>query len=132
MTRHAYFDTRDSDYERFLSAPLWEETSGSPLSVMSAFARLGLEPWDEADRLWRLPQNRAASALAASLSRLPIVGEKHPDYTTIAAQLVTLLPERDAFQAGRDDAKPVGIGIGWWLAIAAGVAVVLQINGWLF
>lgn len=131
MTRHAYFDTRDSDYERFLSAPLWEETDGSPLSVMSAFARLGLEPWDEADRLWRLSQNSAASALAASLSRLPIVGKNRPDYASIATQLVSLLPERHAFGAAAK-APSLAAGTGWWLAIAAGVAVVLQLNGWLF
>lgn len=132
MTRHAYFNTRDSDYERFLSAPLWEETSGSSLNVMSAFARLGLEPWDEADRLWRLPQSEAASALAASLSRLPIIGANRPDYATIAMRLVKLFPERGAFGAGRKSAKPIGANAGWWLAAAACAVVVLQMNGWLF
>ena len=58
-----YFSMRNSGYASFLSATLWEEAGGVPLSVMSALARRGLEPWDEADRLGRLSRHRAASTL---------------------------------------------------------------------
>jgi hypothetical protein len=132
MKPHDFFSTRDSDCERFLSAPLWEETGGAPLSVMSAFARLGLEPWAEADRLRHLSPHGAAAALAESLSRLPVIGADFPDYVTIATRLVKLLPERAAAGVGRAIAKPIGTGAGWWLAAAAGVAFLLQMNGWLF
>jgi hypothetical protein len=73
VDRRTYFSMRDSGYEPFLSAPLWEEAGGAPLSVMSAFARLGLEPWGEADRLGRLPRHRAAAALSTSIFKLPIM-----------------------------------------------------------
>lgn len=133
MTRHVYFNTRDSGCEKFLSAPLWEESGGAALSVMSAFARLGLEPWDEAERLQRLPRQSAATAFEASLSRLPIlVGADLPDYGTIAARLVTLLPELGAIAVPRGIKRGLDISAAWWAALALGVIVFLQINGWLF
>ena len=132
MTRHEYFNTRDSGYELFLSAPLWEEAGGAPLSVMSAFARLGLEPWGEADRLGRLSRPSAASALAASLSRLPIIGVL-PDYATIATRLVKLLPDFAAVKTEQASDGPVRTSIKWWwLVAAAGVLVLLQTKGYLF
>lgn len=133
MTRHVYFNTRDSGCEEFLSASLWEETDGAALSVMSAFARLGLEPWDEAERLRRLPRQSAASALVASLSRLPIlVGMALPDYGAIAARLVALLPELGSIAAPRSAKNILEMGAGWWVALALGVVVFLKMNGWLF
>jgi hypothetical protein len=133
MTRHEYFNTRDSGYEAFLSAALWEEAGGAPLSVMSAFARLGLEPWVEADRLRALSRHSAASALAASLSRLPILGVELPDYASIAARLVKLLPEFATVKAERGPEQLVVARVKWWwLVAAAGVLVLLQMKGYLF
>jgi hypothetical protein len=133
MMHHNIFRARDSDCERFLSAPLWEETIGAPLSVMSAFARLGLEPWAEADRLRQLPRQGAASALAASLSRLPIIGMDLPDYAIIATRLVTLLPQQVALGAVRNASTLMSVGAewGWWIAAAA-IAIGLQVGGYLF
>lgn len=134
MKHHDIFRMRDSDCDRFLSASLWEETGGASLSVMSAFARLGLEPWAEADRLRHLSPRGAVSALSESLSRLPVIGADFPDYVTIATRLVRLLPEQGVSVSGvgSEIAKPLGASSGWWLAAAAGVAVILQMNGWLF
>lgn len=133
MTRHVYFDTRDSDCERFLSAPIWDETCGTPLSVMSAFARLGLEPWGEADRLKGLTRNGAAAALETTLSRLPIIGADRPDYALIAKRLVDLLPERGGGGAIQDARQSVRARAGWWwIAAGAGVIFALQVNGYLF
>jgi hypothetical protein len=127
---------RDSGYELFLSAPLWEETGGAPLSVMSAFARLGLEPWGEADRLGRLPRHRAVSALSTSLSELPINGISLPNYAAIAARLVELLPQFNVIGKGEmtsGASRRSGVGVSWWWLIAAGgVLLALQIKGWLF
>jgi len=133
-----YFSMRNSGYEVFLSAPLWEEAGGSPLSVMSAFARLGLEPWSEANRLGQLPRHRAASALSINISKLPINGISLPNYVAIAARLVELLPQFDV--TGKDN-TPGGMGISrrlgggvswWWLIVAGSVLLALQIRGWLF
>jgi predicted membrane metal-binding protein len=136
MTHQDFFSTRNSDCERFLSAPLWVETSGAPLSVMSAFARLGLEPWAEADRLRQLPLKGAVSALAASLSRLPVIGTDLPDYAIIATRLVALLPQQVAGSVARkaDALKASSLmdpRTGWWLAAAA-IAVMLQVGGYRF
>lgn len=135
MTHHAYFNTRDSDCERFLAAPLWEETFGGPLSVMSGFARLGLEPWAEADRLRQLPRHGAESALAASISRLPIIGMDLPDYGGIATRLVALLPQQAALGGIRKSSALTGTFMGtgaWWWLAAAAIATMLQVGGHLF
>ena len=132
MTRHPYFITRDSDCERFLAAPLWDEPVGGPLSVMSAFARLGLEPWAEANRLQNLPHRGAESALALSLSRLPLIGMELPDYAAISARLIDLLPERRSSAISLPSNKPSDIR-GWlFLIVAAALLLFLQTHGYLF
>jgi hypothetical protein len=42
-----------------------------PLSVLSALARLGLDPWKEATELSELPSDRATQRFAALIVRLP-------------------------------------------------------------
>jgi hypothetical protein len=91
------FTLHHSEFGEFLSAPIWDERNGNPLSVLSALARLDIDPWAEAARLADLPKEAAASALAAIISRLP---ENHrglsdSDTATIAARLVRRLPEHD-------------------------------------
>jgi hypothetical protein len=40
-----------SRYDEFLFAPICEEVVGMRLSVLSALARMNLDPWEEASRL---------------------------------------------------------------------------------
>jgi len=82
-----------SDVTEFLSAPLWTEKNGSSLSVLSALARLDIDPWAEAARLAALPRDAAAAALAVILRRLPAQQPDAPDAVTTADRLVKLLPE---------------------------------------
>jgi hypothetical protein len=131
-----YFSVRDSGYASFLSATLWEESGGAPLTVISALARLGLEPWDEADRLGRLSRHRAALTLAISISKLPINGMGVPNYPAIAARLVELLPQFDVI-GNRDthdgaSSRRLGGGVSLWWFVVAGVLLILQMRGWLF
>src|SRR5688500_10632342 len=93
MPLRAEFTLHQSDLSEFLSALLWEERNGAPLSVLSALARLDMDPWAEAARLAALPKGGAALTLAAILGRLP---GQHPgtsDTVMIAERLVDLLPE---------------------------------------
>ena len=59
------------EFDAFLSAPVGEDADGVGLTVMSALARIGLDPWSEAARLSDLPHAAAVEALAARLGQLP-------------------------------------------------------------
>lgn len=61
------------------------------LSVLSALARLELDPWQEANSLAGLPEATAAARLASLITLLP---DGHRDPGMIAARLVALLPRR--------------------------------------
>src|SRR5689334_25203804 len=61
----------DRDLGRFLYAEIGQQENGTPLTVLSAFARLGLDPWREAARLARLSKDDAARELARMMARLP-------------------------------------------------------------
>ena len=82
-------------FDEFLFAVIREETNGTPLSVISAFSRLGLEPWQEAARLAALPATAAAEALGALLARLPQgAGASEPaDRSRLLTGLIELLPK---------------------------------------
>jgi hypothetical protein len=80
------------EMDSFLFAPVGGEVNGIPLSVLSALARLGLDPRAEAARLSRLTSDAAASQLGRLLARLPDRPWTAPDILRIAAKLVELLP----------------------------------------
>ncbi len=63
-----------------------------PLSVLSALARLDIDPWKEAAELARLPGDAAIQRLASLIRALPDVPPIHPDPNTIAARLIGFLP----------------------------------------
>lgn len=78
------------DLGLFLSAGIGVERSGMTLTVLSALARLDLDPWDEAGRLSKLSRQEAADSFAGSLAMLPAM-PSWPQGTT--ARLVALLPK---------------------------------------
>ena len=84
----------ESRFDHFLYATVREDPDGTPLTVLSVLARLGIEPWEEAARLAELPAKAAAPALAALISALPRGSATPPDSATVAARLITLLPRR--------------------------------------
>ena len=65
-----------------------------PLSVLSALARLDIDPWQEADKLARLPRETATQRLASLIAALPEGPSAHLDPGAIAARLIALLPRR--------------------------------------
>jgi hypothetical protein len=104
MTLRAEFSLINSKLNEFLHAPIGEEESGTGLTVLSALARLALDPWGEAARLSALPKAAAAQALASMIARLPSGRWGSSDVPTIAARLVQLLPERlPAAPSGRSE-----------------------------
>ena len=96
----AGFNLHHSDLQEFLFAPIWDEKNGTPLSILSALARLGMDPWGEAARLADMPRAAAASALAAILAKLPRNEPEVPDYAKISQHLVQFLPEGGSKPSG--------------------------------
>lgn len=66
------------------------------LSMLSALARLNVDPWDEAARLAALPRQAATSFLASLLAALPNVPSARAEAGELAARLIALLPQRVA------------------------------------
>ena len=128
------FALHHSGYEPFLFAPVWEERNGSLLSVLSAFARLGVDPWGEAARLAAMPRHKAAAALAAILARLPRTDLPAPADPTLATRLVELLPEHASVgPTGQHGGARNAAAKRFPLLLALGALLfALQAAGWLF
>jgi hypothetical protein len=84
-----------SRFNAFLFASIGEDGNGMPLSVVSALARLDIDPWQEAARLSDLPKTAAAAALDGLIRRLPAGRWDSSDTRKIAARLIELLPRSD-------------------------------------
>jgi hypothetical protein len=80
------------EYDAFLFAPVGEERSGMSLSVVSALARMDLDPWQEAACLAALPPESATQRIAAMLEALPSLLLKPPDVLIRAKGLAAMLP----------------------------------------
>jgi hypothetical protein len=92
MTRSASLSQLPSEFDDFLYAPIGEDGNGMLLSVLSALARLDLDPWQEASRLARLPGKTATQRLASLIAELPDGPLAHRDPGMIAAGLIGRLP----------------------------------------
>ena len=97
----------------FLMGSFGVEENGMALSVLSALARLGLDPWAEAGRLAALPKQAAADAIGRHLA---------PNGSpTIAAQLAALLPSNMTETATGDRPRrliiPIHRNVWLWLAL---------------
>jgi hypothetical protein len=81
-----------SAYDAFLFAPIGDERAGVRLTVLSALARLNLDPWEHAAHLSTLARPEAERALASTLLLLPSYGSMALDTKVLATGLVALLP----------------------------------------
>lgn len=130
MTLRSEFALGHSEFNEFLFASIGEEPNGLQLTVLSALARLGFDPWREAARLSALPAETAAGALATALAALPEGGWKASESTAIATRLVNCLPKHGAaaMQAPPGtgpDRKKTRLGAPVWLLYIGLAAVVL-------
>ena len=83
---------RKSEFDSFLCAPIGEERNGMLLSVLSALARLDVDPWREAATLTKMPARDATIRLTSMLSALPSDGAT-PLTPGAVVQLISLLPQ---------------------------------------
>jgi hypothetical protein len=92
MALSARFSLLNANFDQFLFASIGEEENGMPLSVASALARLGTDPWVEAGRLAKMPHEAATEALVAMVARISPARVTPSDAAATAARLILLLP----------------------------------------
>lgn len=130
MALRSEYSLGQSEFNEFLFSFVGEEGSGQQLTVLSALARLGFDPWVEAARLAELPKEAATRALATAFAALPGGIWKVSDLESIAGRLVACLPRRGSSSAKLVQGRSTGdreqkSWIPKWLIWVALVAAVL-------
>ena len=116
--------------DRFLHASVGEDRNGNPVTVLSAFARLGLDPWEEASDLSRLTRERARLRLGGLLARFRDVAVSGDGYGPTTQRLIDLLP-RNSPHSSREanpSSSPAHLAVAPILAIIS-VIFVLVLTG---
>ena len=90
----AQFSLLRPEFNDFLFAPIGEEGNDTDITVLSALARLGVDPWQEAARLAQLSREMAKERLSTIISGLPNGRWMPSDIGTIATRLIDLLPAK--------------------------------------
>ncbi|MCC1491473.1 hypothetical protein [Cognatishimia sp. F0-27] len=85
-----------SDFDAFLFAEVGEDRNGAPVTVLSALARLDLEPWTEAGALSHLSRKDAQARLTRHFEAITDIPALAQASESKAAKLVSLLPKRVA------------------------------------
>jgi len=106
MTRCASVAPLGSEFDTFLFAPIGEDTNGMFLTVLSALARLGVDPWKEAADLARLSRAGAIQRLASLIEALPDRPSEYLNPRTTAARLIALLPQLASSENRSPDSVP--------------------------
>jgi hypothetical protein len=96
MTHAALSPLIGTEFDEFLGASIGEDPNGTGLSVLSAFARLNVDPWEEATSLSRMPSDAAAARLTELIEVLPRAPANAIPSRMVAAHLVALLPKGKA------------------------------------
>jgi hypothetical protein len=107
-------------YDAFLFAPVCNDASGIPLSVVSLLARANVDPWEEASRLATMPKALAEKALAATLDLIPGRTWKQAEAKTMLRDWsgfshCRAKVDRQKFRQAARNRKVIG-GCGWPLA----------------
>jgi hypothetical protein len=126
------------ELDPFLFAAIGEEANGMPLSVLSALARLGLDPRGEAARLSHLANEPAADQLAGTIARLPDRNWTPSEMRRIAGGLIDLLPSVTKSGDAAQLASRADRASGAWsspflilLALAGAILIGLAAHGYL-
>ena len=100
------FSLQYSSLNGFLFADVGVEANGMTLSVLSTLARRGMDPWQEAERLAKLPRTDAVDGLAQIIAATPASRWSLLDARAIASRLVALLPAPGAGPYNASSAQP--------------------------
>jgi hypothetical protein len=80
-----------TDLNDFLFSPIANDANGMHLTVLSALARSGVDPWDEAARLAALTREGATQKLVQMLAEIPNGPSPGDQTASMAAKLVAQL-----------------------------------------
>jgi hypothetical protein len=95
-----------SEFDEFLYAPVDEGSNGTFLSVLSALARLDVDPWQEAESLAQMSRENATQRLASLIASLPGGLLTHLEPRPIAARLIARLPRATNIAAAARGLSP--------------------------
>lgn len=134
MSLRPEFSLGSSGFDDFLYAIIGEEENGAELSVISALARLDLDPWEEAARLSGLNKEAATVSLTAAIDTLKDGNWKPSDTGSIANRLIEYLPghlaspEKSSLSRNMGNKTPMSQVQKWLLWTGIALAVVLAIS----
>ncbi len=143
MTKFAQPAQLGTEFDVFLHAAVGEEQNGTTLTVLSALARLDIDPWRHAAYLRQLPADNAIRELTCLIEALPPKFVVQPVADAAARRLVALLavtgiPNRprgsappDARETNARRSRIIRILVGYlfvvllseWLTVGMGVPV---------
>ena len=91
-----------SDFNAFLYASIGENRAGGKLSVVSALARLDIDPWQEAEKLSHLSSEAAMNHLSSFIAKYPEWTFETGDRSLLAQSLIALLPSQKRATAAQN------------------------------
>jgi hypothetical protein len=118
------------EFDDFLYAAIGSDKDEMPLSVLSALARLNIDPWEEAAELSELPRSPAVQRLASLIAQLQGGRWTQADSRTIAVRLIELLPHRGSskvVQRKVPSLREMGGSTGAKLLLCAALAAIVLI-----
>ncbi len=126
MTHAALTPLLGREFDNFLFASIGEDRNGTSLSVLSALARLDVDPWREAAGLARMPREKATERLTRLIAAAPKDLATRLSPETIAGRLIVLLPQAASFNVPAPEALlKVAAVKPFRLFVALGVAALL-------
>ncbi len=133
MTHAAMTPLLGRAFDPFLFASVDEERPDPVLSVVSALARLDVDPWKEADSLSRMPKAKAKERLKFLFASLPNGTTTGLSLEIVAARLVALLPQvGNVNTAAAATLRPVARIPVSRLVLAAAVLALLLVGYFLY
>lgn len=94
MTQSDVLRPHGAEYDSFLRQYVGEDGNGIQVTVLSALARLGVDPWKEASELAALPETAARARLDATIAQFPNVPSVELQHGALAQRLIRLLPRQ--------------------------------------
>ncbi len=94
MTERKMDFGRDPAFDPFLCGAVGEDLRGANVTVLSMFARLGVDPWVEATDLAAMSEGPARKRLESLIARFKDVPSPVADHSRTASMLIARLPGR--------------------------------------
>jgi len=133
MTHAAITPLLGRQFDRFLFASVGEDRNGTPLSVLSALAQFGVDPWQETVSLTRMPRDMATERLTAVIAAATTDFAAPPSAATTAARLVALLPQTPSRKIPAPGALAKTAAVGpWRMFFALAVIALLFVGLFIF